>query len=87
MKVGLNFNGIFKEYPFVFCSEGIELNNLKKEHANHESLATTITRERIAGIRTLSGTNTTFEVINLSDLNAEQHGVRVVFRIPYQTQF
>lgn len=72
---------------FQIEDNGIGLNNLKKEPGNHESLATTITRERIAGIRTLSGTNTTFEVINLSDLNKDQHGVRVVFRIPYETQF
>lgn len=72
---------------FEIEDNGIGLNRLKQEHRDHESLATTITRERIAGIRTLSGSNTTFEVINLSDLDKDQHGVRVVFRIPYETRF
>ncbi|WP_343631654.1 histidine kinase [Fluviicola sp.] len=72
---------------FEIEDNGVGLNNAVKDNGNHESLATTITRERIAGIRTLSGTNTTFEVINLSDLDKEKHGVKVVFRIPYETQF
>ncbi len=70
---------------FEIEDNGIGLNTIDKKSENHESLATIITQERIAGIRTLSGKNTTFEVINLSDLNAAQHGVKVVFKIPYQT--
>ncbi len=70
---------------FEIKDNGVGLNNTQQKDKNHESLATTITEERIAGIRTLSGKNTTFEVINLSDLDHEQHGVQVVFKIPYQT--
>lgn len=70
---------------FEIEDNGVGLNNSVKKNENHESLATKITQERIDGIRTLSGKNTTFEVINLGDLNKEQHGVKVVFKIPYQT--
>ncbi|WP_430406508.1 histidine kinase [Fluviicola sp.] len=84
-KISIRFAKEADYLLFEIEDNGVGLNNLVKKHEGHESLATTITEERIAGIRTLGGTNTTFEVINLSDINEELQGVKVLFKIPYQT--
>ncbi|WP_341905319.1 histidine kinase [Fluviicola taffensis] len=84
-KISIRFAKEADYLLFEIEDNGVGLNNLLKKHEGHESLATTITEERIAGIRTLGGTNTTFEVINLSDINEELQGVKVLFKIPYQT--
>lgn len=84
-KISIRFAKEDNYLLFEIEDNGSGLNNLVKKHENHESLATTITEERIAGIRTLGGSNTTFEVINLSDTDPKLHGVKVLFKIPYQT--
>lgn len=89
--VGNIFVRFKKEGDFLIFEiedNGVGLNHagkpsLKSNH--HESLSTIITSERITGIKTLTGKNTTFEIINLSDFKSESQGVKVVFRIPYQT--
>lgn len=52
----------------------------------HESLAIKITSERISVLKTLFGKNTTFEIINKEDLGKGDHGVKVVFKIPFKTE-
>lgn len=70
---------------FTIEDNGVGIQPSQTQNSNHESLATVITLERIVAIKTLSKKSTTFELINLQDVNPTLHGVKVVFRIPYQT--
>lgn len=83
--ISIRFNKEKDYLIFEVEDNGTGLDTAVKKSGSHESLATRITHERISGIRTLTGKNTVFEVINLKDLHPEQHGVKVVFKIPYQT--
>lgn len=84
-KISIHFKKKNDFLIFEIEDNGFGLNKVEKKGDNHESLATVITSERISGIKTLSGKNTTFEIINLRDIDAEKQGVKVVFKIPYET--
>lgn len=83
--ISIRFNTENDYLIFEIEDNGIGLDASVQKSGSHESLATRITQERISGIRTLTGKNTVFEVINLKDLHPDLHGVKVVFKIPYQT--
>jgi tetratricopeptide (TPR) repeat protein len=83
-KISIHFKKKNNFLIFEIEDNGIGLNKTEKT-AGHKSLATVITSERISSIKTLSGKNTTFDIINLRDIDSEKHGVKVVFKIPYET--
>jgi hypothetical protein len=55
---------------------------LLKRDKNHKSMATIITRERIAALNRRSKKKITMEIIDLKDEQGEARGTRVVFRVP-----
>lgn len=84
-KISIHFKKENNYLIFEIEDNGIGLNKTEQKSGKHESLATIITSERIAGIKTLSGKNTTFDIINLREIDPDKQGVKVIFKIPYET--
>lgn len=84
-KIRIAFTKIKSDLCIEIDDNGIGLQH-KLQSTKYESLATKIITERISVLKTLFGKNTTFEIINKSETSQNEHGVKIIYHIPYKTK-